>query len=585
MSDKEVYGEKRRPRDMMGIFRAVLWENKGLTAGLAVIIVSVTLLSLLPPQILRKIIDDNLLLQRTEGLLAMACLYLGAFALGGCFDFLKGVALTAFGQRLISHIRYEMADKMTRIEAGYFSSNSGGAIASRFLNDVENVNSLFSDGLISMAIDCFKVVGIVISIWMFSAGLGVFVLCLLPFIYGLTTVFRRRMLVSQMENLKELGRVNNHIAESIKNVTMIKGFHKEGYMEENYRGLLRTNYNTMNKVNIYNACYSPIIQVVTALACSVVLWLAGGGGEVFGVTIGMLTATITLITNLFDPIDNLGTELQSIQTGISGIRSVDEFLAQEEEARKEQAFNLEKLREKGAALKFEHMTFAYDEEATVLEDIHLEFAPHQNICFVGRTGVGKTTTFKLITGMLKPVSGRILLNGVDVYSIPNGQKRRIFGYVEQHFTFVRGDVAMQITLGDETLGREQVEAAMRFVGLHEYIESLPEGYDTDAGDGSLFSQGQKQLLSIARAIAADPVVLLLDEVTANLDSVTEDMVVNVLKKLAGQKTILSITHRVSSMMGSDRVILLENGRVKGDGTPEEIVKHSSWLKSSVELGQ
>lgn len=563
----------------------VIRGNRLLSGGMAGIVVCVTLLSLLPPQILKQLIDQHLVAGRMEGLVGASFLYLGVFALGGIFDFLKGVCLTAFGQKLVSSIRYEMAQKMTRIEAGYFSANSGGTIASRFLNDVENVNSLFSDGIISMMIDCFKVVGIVISIWLFSVRLGVFVLCLLPFIYLLTTFFRRRMLVSQKKNLTELGRVNNHIAESIKNVWMIKSFHKEEYMEERYQGLLNANYQTMNRVNGYNACYSPIIQIVTALACAAVMLLACKSDGAFGISIGMLAATIAFITNLFDPIDNLGTELQSIQMGISGIQSVDEFLAQQEEEKTEKEVDLEELKIRGAALRFDQVSFSYDENTPVLNQIDLTFQPHRNICFVGRTGVGKTTTFKLITGMLRPVHGKVLINGTDVYTIPNSQKRSIFGYVEQHFTFVRGDVSTQISLGDEKITMEDIERAMKFVGLHEYVSGLPSGYRTEAGDGSLFSQGQKQLLSIARAIASDPVILLLDEVTANLDSVTEDMVVNVLKKLSGKKTILSITHRVSSMLGSDRVILLENGTVTADGTPFGIIEQSSWLKSSVELGQ
>lgn len=563
----------------------VIRGNRLLAGGMVLIVICVTLLSLLPPQILKRLIDEHLAAGRMEGLLTASFLYLGVFALGGIFDFLKGVCLTAFGQKLVSSIRYEMARKMTRIEAGYFSANSGGTIASRFLNDVENVNALFSDGIISMMIDCFKVVGIVISIWLFNAPLGVFVLCLLPFIYLLTTFFRRRMLASQKKNLVELGRVNNHIAESIKNVWMIKSFHKEEYMESRYQGLLNANYQTMNRVNGYNACYSPIIQIVTALACAAVLLLACGQNGAFGISIGMLAATIAFITNLFDPIDNLGTELQSIQMGISGIQSVDEFLAQQEEIKTETEMDLEELRTRGASLRFEQVSFSYDEASPVLKQIDLAFPPHMNICFVGRTGVGKTTTFKLITGMLRPVNGTIYINGTDVYTIPNSQKRSIFGYVEQHFTFVRGDVSMQLSLGDESITREDILRAMQFVGLHEYIQRLPKGYETEAGNGSQFSQGQKQLFSIARAIVSDPVILLLDEVTANLDSVTEDMVVNVLKKLSGKKTILSITHRVSSMLGADRVILLENGRVTADGSPTDIIDQSSWLRRSVELGQ
>ncbi|MEG1630730.1 MAG: ABC transporter ATP-binding protein [Hydrogenoanaerobacterium sp.] len=543
------------------IIKTVLLQSKVLSLGLLFTVASVVVLSLLPPQILKIIIDNYLTKGKTEGLVSIAAVYFFSFVLIGVFDFLNGFLLTVFGQRIVCEIRSVMANKLTCIEAAYFSENASGTIASHFLNDVENINSLFSNGIISMVIDCFKIFGIIISIWIFSTGLGIFALCLLPLLYLLTAYFRKKMLTSQAANLQELSKVNNHISESVKNIIMIKCFHKESYMKAHYDSYLKDNYSTMNKVNFYDSCYSPIIQVITALVTAAVLLLASGGGSIFGVSIGMLTAAISLITNLFAPVDNLGTELQSIQKGLSGIQSIDEFLAQNEDNGQKAELNVAELRQNGAEFCFNDVSFAYDAASPVLEHISLRFSPRQNICFVGRTGVGKTTMFKLITGLLRPTSGTVTLGGTDVYSIKNEQKRQIFGYVEQHFSFVRGNISEQISLWDSSITQEQIEAAMIFTGLHEYVLSLENGYKTDVSDGNVFSKGQKQLLSIARAIVSDPPILLLDEVTANLDSVTEENVVTVLKKAGEKKMILSITHRMSSVKGSDKIILLENGHI------------------------
>lgn len=569
------------------ILFGVLKKHWLYSASLTLIVVAVVGLSLLPPRILAYLIDNNLLPKNADGLLLISLLYFGAFALIGLFDFLKGLVLTVLGQKIVREIRGSMAEKLTRVRAGYFSANGGGTIASHLMVDVENINSLFSDGIISMLIDCFKIVGIVISIWVYSSQLGLFSLLLLPIVYGLTVFFRKRMLFSQTENLKEIGRVNNHIAETIKNNFMIRSFHKEEYMEENYKTTIKANFATLAKVNLYDSVYSPIIQMVTALATATIFLMASGGGSVFGLSIGMLAATIALITNLFAPVDSLGTELQSIQKGISGIVSVNNFFALDEDERHSEAeegsLDIASLKRDGACLHFNNLFFAYETGEPILSGLDLQLEPRESICFVGRTGVGKTTLFKLMTGLLKPTEGALTLNKTNVYRIPSSQKREVFGYVEQHFSFVRGDVSQQISLGSERISQADVEAALTFVGLHDYVLKLDSGYKTDVSNGGLFSQGQKQLLSIARAIVTNPPILLLDEVTANLDSVTEDKVVAVLKNAGRDKTILSISHRISSVLTSDRVVLLEKGRIQAVGTPQEIINHSSWLQSSMEL--
>lgn len=563
----------------------VLSKNAGLSFLLAVAACGAVAMSLVPPQILKQVIDRNLVPGRSEGIFALALAYMVAILFSGVFDFMKEAVLTVLGQKIMREIRALMMFKLGRTGSRFFTDNESGVIVSRFTNDVDAINTIFTSGIVGMAVDCFRVAGIVISIWIFSARLGIITVILLPVIYAITRLFQSRMLEAQVDNRVIVGRVNNHISESLKNILMIKAFGKEAYMEGKYSGHLTDNYRTLEKVNFYDAVFSPIIQVSRAVVIGGVVVLSAGKGNYLGISLGMVAASIELFSGLFTPIENLGMALQDIQQAVSGIMRVDEFLGGPEDGRKEEGLKAGDVipDRNNVKLEFNDVTFGYDEDADVLKNIRLSVRPQEKVTFVGRTGVGKTTLFKLITGLLQPDSGSITINGTDVYSIPNSEKRKIFGYVDQSFYLVKGTVAEQISLKDDGVTREQIEAALEFAGLKDYVASLENGMDTRITSDVVFSQGQKQLLAIARAIVTDPPILLLDEITANLDSITEEKILSVLKKACRTHTILSISHRLSSMVASDTVVILENGRVKNAGSPEILLESDEWYRSHLAL--
>lgn len=563
----------------------VIKNNIVLTTLLAFTICGVVATSLVPPQILKYIVDHNLVPKSSDKLLVLAIAYIGVLLFIGIFDFVKEAILTVLGEKITKEIRIEMMEKLERINTMFFSSNSSGAVVSRFTNDVDAINSLFTEGVIGMLVDCFKLIGIVISIWMFSSKLGIITLLLMPAIYGITRVFQKRMLKAQIENRVLIGRVNNHISESLKNIQMIKSYSKECYMEEKYKQQLLANYKTKEKVNFYDSVYSPLIQLIRAASIAFIVVLSSKQLNYLGISLGMVAASIELISNLFAPIENLGVELQNIQQSISGIKRVNDFYEEPEDDCKNNEIKGEDfiLDNEEITLSFNNISFQYEEGAEVLQNINLNLKPKEKVTFVGRTGVGKTTLFKLIMGLLKPTSGSITINGIDVYDIPNSEKRRIFGYVDQSFHMIKGTVADQISLKDEAITREQIEKALEFVGLSEYIAALENGLDTKVTSDGLFSQGQKQLLSIARAIVTNPPILLLDEITANLDSITEEKIVSVLQRASETHTILSITHRLSSMIASDTIVILENGRVKNTGSPQVLLENDHWYRSHIAL--
>jgi len=566
-------------------FLKVIRENIGLDLLLLLAVFGVIIGSLIPPQILKTIIDSNLVPRKQEGLLNSAVLYLTVLLMIGLSDFLKEAILTVAGQKITTGIRLAMMEKMGRIDARFFSQNETGMVVSRFTNDVDAVQTIFTSGIVGMFIDLLKMVGIVVSIWQFSTNLGLIALGLLPVLFVLTRIFQKKMLSAQIRSRVIISWINNHIAESVKNIQMIKSFSKEAYMEKRYDGYLTKNYGTVEEINFVNSIYPPLIQIIRSLVIAGIILLSAGKIQLSGLSLGMVAASIELISNLFVPVETLGMELQNVQESMAGIRRVNDFFEIEEEDAKDPDLTAAQvIPDSGrAGITFEDVSFAYDEDTKVLEDINLTIQAQESVTFIGRTGVGKTTLFRLVMGLIRPTKGRIAINGIDVADIPHTWKRRIFGYVEQDFHMIDGTVGEQIGLRDPSVSREQIEHALRLVGLEEYVASLENGIDTDISQGTVFSQGQKQLLAIARAVAANPPVLLLDEMTANLDSITEGKIVAALQKVSANHTILSISHRLSSMIASDTIVILENGRVKSAGSPEMLLETDEWYRKHMEL--
>lgn len=555
MSKKHIKTNSKVVKLIINVFK----EYKLLTFLLFFIIIGTIGFSLATPQVLKYIIDDYLTVGG-KSLLFPSLLYFATIVLLGIFNFGKEGIITIFGQKIIRKIKEEMMIKLEKIPIGYLSTNESGSVVSRFSNDVEAVGSLFTSGIVSMFVDAFKIIGIVISIWIFSYKLAILVLFIIPAVYFLTREFQKKMLKAQKLYRVLTAKVNNHIPESINNIQMIKSFAKEEYMENKYVDYLDKSYEAMDKINFYDSIFSPIILVLRAVVIAIVVILSSDYLSFLGISIGTVAAAIELINNIFTPIENLGMELQNIQQSIAGIYRIDEFLNEKEETKKKVDFTYEKIINSNLDIELKDVNFNYEEGENILENVNLSIKHKESVTFAGRTGSGKTTLFKLILGLLEPSSGSVTLSNVKVSEIPNYEKRKIFGYVEQSFSFIKGSVGEQISLKDEKISKDDIENAMKFVGLHDYIINLEEGYDTLASP-HLFSQGQRQLLSIARAIVTSPPIMLLDEITANLDSETEEKIISVLKGVSSERTVLSISHRLTSVLTCDRIIKLENKNI------------------------
>ena len=551
--NKQMQKNKRRNvKNVRSVIRQTVTGYAGLSLGILLAVVGAIVTALLPPWILGSIVDTI-----TAGNVvpvALVILYFAFTVLTGLTESIREGLLTVFGQKITHALRGSMMDKYTNLTAGELTKQEPGTIVSRFVGDVDTVENLFTSGIISMFADACKIISILVVIWLKNRGLAIVLLVLLPFLYWFTRTVQKNMLKAQIENRCAVGRASGHVPETLHNIRTIHTLGKERYMEQRYDEYIAESYRAVDRTNFYDAIYSPMILILNAIVVAVVmLFSASGNAKVltlFGMSAGTAVAVINYISQIFTPVESLGMEIQTIQSAIAGVHRINEFYALEELP--ERVRNLEipvVPEEEMPFVELQNVTFAYEDDSRkILHHVSFKVYPGEQVTLSGRTGAGKSTIFKLLLGLYQPGEGKVLIQGRDAFQIPENEKRSLYGYVEQTFHRVPGTVKEQITLYDDSFTMEEVREAARIAGLDATIEQLEKGYDTLC-TSEIFSQGQWQLLSIARAAVAKPKLLLLDEITANLDAQTEEEVLQALKRASEGRTVISISHRVNAETG------------------------------------
>ena len=536
--------KKKNDRGVFAAVRMAAASHRFLTVGTVLCVAASVAASLLPPLLLARVID-----RLTAGLplsFLAVLLYFGSLALEGVLTSAQESLLVLFGQRMTHALRSEMSRKLSRLPAGTLAEQNPGEVAARFSGDVDTVEALFTSGIISMAADACRIVSIMGVIAVKNTGLALILLLVLPLFAVFTRYVQKRMLAAQLDNRRAVAAVSGQVPETLHNIRTIRALGLEDYMERRYDRCIGDSYAAMERTNFYDAVYSPVVLLLNAAVVGIVMLLSASGNAqlltLFGMSVGTSVAIINYISRIFAPIESLGMEIQTIQSAMAGVRRIDAFLDQPERtippARREAA---------RGDVEFAHVTFGYGERH-VLKDFSMTVKQGEQVTLVGRTGAGKSTVFKLLLGLYQPETGTVTIGGVKVGDITDRERRTCIGCVEQHFSRVPGTVLEQITLGDPQITGEMARAAAALAGIDAAIRALPEGYDTVCTEG-IFSQGEWQLLSIARAAAADPAVLLLDEITANLDAETEARVLEALRRASAGRTVLSVSHRVYEDLG------------------------------------
>lgn len=545
---------------------SICTQNLLLPIALVITVVGAVVTALVPPLILEKIVDE--LTAGNPMPIAQAFSYFGVVALAGLLESTRESLLIVFGQKLTHGLRSQMCEKLSHLSADTLSKMDAGTIASRFVGDVDTLETLFTSGIISMFADACTMIGIYAVLWQKNRGLAITLLAILPLIALFTRHVQKKMLAAQMDSRKAAARMSGLVPETIHCIRMIHVFGKEGFIRKRYDRALQEGYAAMERTNFYDALYSPVILITDALVTGVVMLLsASSGPEVrmfFGMSVGTAVAVISYISRIFSPIESIGMEIQTIQEALAGAKRVGEFLELPTRLETSGEAGEKVMTELGkasagtdspvACISLEDVSFGYEEEKMVLEHLSFEIKTGEQVTMTGRTGAGKSTIFKLLLGLYRPQKGCVKIYGQDAYLLPDSIRRRLFGCVEQSFKRVPGTVLEQITLSDPTISREDAVEAAKLAGLHEVIAGMEQGYDTPCTD-ALFSQGQWQLLSIARAVAAKPSILLLDEITANLDVGTEQEVLYALRRAGENRTVVSISHRLYEKMGGRELVI------------------------------
>ena len=519
-----------------------------LTVGVILCVAASVAASLLPPLLLARCIDSL-----TAGLpltIWAVLAYFASLALEGVLSSAQESLLVVFGQKMTHALRSEMSHKLTRLPAATLVDQNPGEVAARFSGDVDTVEALFTSGIISMVADACRIISIMVVIFVKNPGLAMILLLVLPLFAVFTRHVQKRMLATQLDNRRAVAAVSGQVPETLHNIRTIRALGMEAYMERRYDQRIADSYSAMERTNFYDAIYSPAVLTLNAVVVGIVMLLSASGNStalaLFGMSVGTSVAVINYISRIFAPIESLGMEIQTIQSAMAGVKRIDAFLAQPE-----RTIPAERTKAARGDVELAHVTFGYGEKH-VLNDFSMTVKQGEQVTLVGRTGAGKSTVFKLLLGLYPPENGTVTIGGVNVADITDRERRTCISCVEQHFARVPGTVLDQITLGDPQITEVMAKNAAKLAGIDAAIAAMPGGYDTVCSEG-MFSQGEWQLLSIARAAAADPAVLLLDEITANLDAETEARVLEALRRASEGRTVLSVSHRIYENLGGRTV--------------------------------
>jgi ABC-type multidrug transport system fused ATPase/permease subunit len=518
---------------MREVVKNVIHKNMRIFIVMIALIVCASISVLLPPIVLEKAV--NALGNRELISLTLAIAYFLCILLSDVLQSAENASITKFGQKLTHGMRSALSEKLNRLPSDDFVSQESGEMASIFVNDADTIDTLYSDGVVGMASNLFQLIGILVMIFVRSIGLGIIMLVVMPMILLITRHFQKTSLEAQKDNRKAIGKVNHHIPETMRVMKMVHNLEKEPFMEKTYETYIEDSYKAQQRSYFLDSVYSPVILFIQA--CVIALMIIGATTSslkgLFHLSVGSAAAMIAYVNAIFSPLESIGMEIQNIQEAVAGMSRINTFL-------KRPDYKPEEYNGKGDYITFDHVTFGYN-ETPVLEDVSFSVKEGEMITMTGRTGRGKSTIFKLLLGLYQPSAGKILIDGHSPDVHPENQ-RHFLSCCEQNFEPILGTIKDQITLNDPTISDEDVLEALEKTGLLEIVMALDEGLETPF-EKTRFSQGELQLLNIARAAAGHPKILLLDEMTANLDSKTEEQVLTAIANVSYGRTVLSISHR------------------------------------------
>jgi len=552
----------------------VLRTNWPLTVLLLVSVFASILLQILPAFILKQIVDEHFTKGVLQGVWLLAWWYFALMGGISIAELFKGLSTMILGQKILNRLRMAMSQRLSELPMKYFTNTPVGDIMSRLTTDVDAINALFSAGVVAVLGDVIKIGGLLVALYIMAPEIFWIELPVIAIVLWLTCMFSKKMLAFQKQVRERIADIYAFIQEWLRGIRTVKAYALERSGEEKFREPLNKFLVGIGGITFYDSLFQSVMQTVCAVAIALALWLGMDNGTPMslGLTVGTLAAVVDLVRRLFLPIEAIANEFQNVQQALAGIARVRDFVNEPTEERE----HVEQVVDEGRGLEINGVTFAYGSR-DILKGIDVTLRPGEKSVFIGRSGAGKTTLMNLVAGLYRPAQGTIRICGTDPYTLLPQQRRRLVGVVPQMPQIFDGTVRDNITLGDNTITQKEIETAVSAVGLDETIARLSEGCDTFIGEGAAsLSSGEIQLLSLARAIAANPKILLLDEPTSGMDSQTEQRVFEAIRKAGEGRTILSISHRLSGVVDADCIYLMAHGKIVESGTSEELASHDAW---------
>src|SRR3954447_22407819 len=529
-----------------------------------------TLTSLAPPYLAKLALDDGIRAQDYGRLVAIVI----AFIIAGTLNWVMSGAQTYFtgwtGERILADLRNSLFRHLQRLSLGFYERNRAGVLISRLTNDVEALDQLVTDGVTSLVQNSLTLLGSAIVLFILSWKLALATLTVVPLLLVATAIFRKLSSRSYRGVREKLGAVTATLAEDIAGMRVLQAFTRERAAREHFRHVSQEYRHKNHETVVQNALYFPFVDLLSTVATAIVLGY--GGYLVFegDTTIGVLTAYLGYLTNFFDPVQQLSQLYSTFLSAVAALDKIIEVLVEEPDVEDEDG-SVELTRVRGHVV-FDDVRFSYGTGPEVLHGIDLDVAPGTTVALVGHTGAGKSTIAKLIARFYDPTAGAIKIDGVDLRTVRQESLRRQLGIVPQEGFLFAGNVADNIAFGRPDATRDEIAAAARTVGADEFIARLEHGYDTELGErGFRLSLGQRQLVAFARALLADPRILILDEATSSVDIGTERKIESALRRLLHGRTAFIIAHRLSTIRDASTIVVLEHGRVVEQGTHEELL--------------
>ncbi len=568
--DEELHGKAYDHRLMQRLL-GYLRPYRGEVIAAIVIVIVDALVGLAGPYLTKQAIDHGIRNRNLPFLNQMAMVYVSVLLVGFGLGYLQYQIMQRVGQRIMLDLRLQLFTHLQRLPLAWFDRNPVGRVMTRVTNDVDVLNELFASGVVGVFGDVFALVGVIVAMAKLNFELLAVAFSVLPLIVIVTLVFRVKMRRSFRDIRTRLARLNSFLNENLGGMSTVQLLNRERRNHEEFRGINAGHRDANLDTVFYNAVFFPVMELIGAVALSLIVWYGGRQVMWEGITLGILVAFIQYTQRFFRPISDLSEKYGILQQAMASAERIfalldtpaDTALGGSREA--ESAFE--------GRVEFDHVWFAYEGEHWVLEDVSFSVAPGEKVAIVGATGSGKTTLISLLLRFYAPQRGEIRVDGRPLADWDVHELRNHIGVALQDVFLFSGTITSNLSLGDPSLTDEVLETAAREVHAHEFIAELPEGSRTVVLErGATLSAGQRQLLAFARALARNPGLLILDEATSSVDTHTELLIQDALRRLMEGRTSIVIAHRLSTIQHVDRIVVLHHGRVRETGTHGELLR-------------